>query len=234
MEIHHTLFSATTNKNGKKWSGNETNDKQSRPFTVDLCIQGITLKFEVDTGAAIILISEETYTRNFSSTPLQETSLQLTTYTKDRLQVLGQVTVDVSYGSQNGSYTLYVVKGRGTSLLGHIRLDWKSIASTINSVTSPCYQPLLDKYAEVFKDELGTLKLMKAHLQVQSQATPKFHKPRAVPYALREALERELACLQQLGVLKKVDHSEWAASIIVVPKGDGCLRVCGDCKVTVL
>ena len=82
--------------------------------------------------------------------------------------MLGQVTVDVSYGSQNGSYTLYVVKGRGTSLLGHdwmkhIRLDWKSIASTVNSVTS-CCQPLLDKYAEVFKDELGTLKLMKAHL----------------------------------------------------------------------
>ena len=216
----------------------QVHDKQTRPFTVDLCIQGITLKFEVDTGAAVTLISEETYTRNFSNTPLQETSLQLTTYTKDQLQVLGQVTVDVSYGSQHGSYTLYVVKGRGTSLLGrdwmkHIRLDWKSIASTINSVTSPCYQPLLDKYAEVFKDELGTLKLMKAHLQVQSQATPKFHKPRAVPFALKEALERELARLQQLGVLKKVDHSEWAALIVIVLKGDGCLRVCGDYKVTI-
>ena len=169
---------------------------------------------------------------------MQETSLQLTIYTKDQLQVLGQVTVDVSYGSQNGSYTLYVVKGRGTSLLGrdwmkHIRLDWKSIASTVNSVTSPCYQPLLDKYAEVFKDELGTLKLMKARLQVQTQATPKFHKPRAVPFALKEALERELARLQQLGVLKKVDHSEWAAPIIIVPKRDGCLRVCRDYKVTI-
>ena len=58
---------------------------------------------------------------------------------------------------------------------------------------------------------------MKAHLQVQSQATYKFHVPHAVPFALKEALERELACLQQLGILKKVDHSEWAASIIVVP-----------------
>ena len=146
--------------------------------------------------------------------------------------MLGQVAVDVSYGSQNGSYTLYVVKGRGTSLLGrdwmkHIRLDWKSIASTIKSVTSPCYQPLLDKYADVFKDELGTLNLMKAHLQVQSQATPK---RRAVPFALKEALERELAHLQQLGVLKKVDHSEWAAPIVIVPKGDGCLRVWGVIK----
>ena len=113
---------------------------------------------------------------------------------------MGQVTVDVSCGTQNDRYTLYIIKGTGTSLLGrdwmrHIRLDWKSsIASAVHSVTSPCYQPLLDKYAEVFKD-IHTLKLIKAHLQVQSQAAPKFYKPRAAPFALKEALERELKCL---------------------------------------
>ena len=78
--------------------------------------------------------------------------------------MLGQITVDVSYGTQKDMYTLYVVKGIGTNLLGrdwmrHIKLDWKSIASTVNNVSSPCYQPLLDKYSEVFKDELGTLNL---------------------------------------------------------------------------
>ena len=33
--------------------------------------------------------------------------------------------------------------------------------------------------------------------------------------------------------MKKVDHSEWAAPIVVVPKGDGCLRVCEDYKMTI-
>ena len=46
----------------------------------------------------------------------------------------------------------------------HIQLAWKSISSAVNIVTSQCYQRLLDKYAELFKDELGTLKLTKAHL----------------------------------------------------------------------
>ena len=49
---------------------------------------------------------------------------------------------------------------------------------------------------------------MKAHLQVQSQATYKFHEPHAVPFALKAGLERELACLQLLGVLKKVYRSQ--------------------------
>ena len=216
----------------------QIHSKPSRPFTVDMCIQGTTLTFEVDTGAAVTLISEETYRKHFLSKSLQKTSVRLKTYTDNQVHVLGQITVDVSYGTQKGMYTLFVVKGSGTNLLGrdwmrHIRLDWKSIASTVNNVSSPCYQPLLDKYSEVFKDELGTLKFMKVQLQVHSQVTPKFCKPRPVPFALKEALERELLRLQQLGILQKVNHSAWAAPVVVVPKGDGCIRVCGDYKVTV-
>ena len=143
----------------------------------------------------------------------------------------------MSYDTQNAGYTLYVVKDTSISLLScdwmkYIQLHWKSIASVVNSVTSPCYQPLLHKHTEVFQDELGTLKLMKAYLQVQSQAAPKFHKPHIVSFTLKETLEKELTPLQQLGVLKKVDHSEWAVPIIVEPKGHGCLRICGDYKVT--
>ena len=39
--------------------------------------------------------------------------------------------------------------------------------------------------------------------------------------------------LEQLGILQKVNHSDWAAPGVVVSKGYGCLRVCGYYKVTV-
>ena len=54
-----------------------------------------------------------------------------------------------------------------------------------------------------------------------------------MPFALKEALEKELSRLEQLGILQKVNHSDWAAPIVVVPKGDGCLRVCGNYEVTI-
>ena len=92
------------------------------------------------------------------------------------------MTVDVSYHSQQGSYTLYVVKGLGPNLLGtdwlkHIRLDWKGIVMSVNQVNSLSYQSLLDQYSEVFSNELWTLWYSQAHLKVQPNSKPKFCKP---------------------------------------------------------
>ena len=39
--------------------------------------------FEVDTGEAVAVISEETYREHFPNMPMHETSLQLTTYSKN-------------------------------------------------------------------------------------------------------------------------------------------------------
>ena len=44
---------------------------------------------------------------------------------------------------------------------------------------------LLQKYAEVLKDGLGTLESFKASLHVKPEAQPKFHKPRTAPFSLK-------------------------------------------------
>ena len=164
---------------------------------MELTVQAKSLKFEIDTGASVTLISEEMYNEHCQNTPLQKSSLTLRSYTGQPLQVLGQLTVDVSYHSQQGSYTLYVVKGSRPNLLGrdwlkHIRLEWKGIAMSVNRINSLSYQSLLDQYYEVFSNELGTLLSTQAHLEVQPNSKPKFCKPRQVPFALKEPLEREL------------------------------------------
>ena len=68
---------------------------------------------------------------------------------------------------------------------------------------------------------------------MQPGAAPKFCKPRSVPYATKQAVENELDRLESSGILEKVSYSEWAAPIVVVPKKDGKIRLCGDYKVTV-
>ena len=91
----------------------------------------------------------------------------------------------------------------------------------------------MQKYDEVFQEELGTLKGIEAKLVVQENAVPKFYKPRSVLYAIRGGIEKDLERLENLGVIEKINYSDWAAPIVPVPKADGTIRICGDYKVTV-
>ena len=50
---------------------------------------------------------------------------------------------------------------------------------------------------------------------------------------MTEAVEVELNKLEEHGVIIKVDRSDWASPIVVVPKADGSVRICGDYKVTI-
>ena len=72
-----------------------------------------------------------------------------------------------------------------------------------------------------------------ATLTVKDSAGPKFHRPRLVPFAVREAVSKELDRLEKLKILEKVEHSQWAAPIVPVPKSNGQFRICGDYKSTI-
>ncbi|KAK6323267.1 hypothetical protein J4Q44_G00056060 [Coregonus suidteri] len=49
----------------------------------------------------------------------------------------------------------------------------------------------------------------------------------------KEAVEKELERLQKNNIIKKVERSDWATPIVVVPKKDKTVRMCSDYKVTV-
>ena len=90
---------------------------------------------------------------------------------------------------------------------------------------------MLDKYSQVFCDELGTMVGQKA---TTPEARPRFHKARTVPYAYRQSVEEELDRLVAEGILEPIDSSDWAAPIVPVIKSDKkSVRICGDFRVTV-
>ena len=213
-------------------------EKSHPPFTVELVINGCPVIFEVDTGAAVTIVSQEVYRKMFPNLELQPSSVLLKSYTGNQVQVQGEAQVDVQYGEQQGTFTMYVVSGKGSCLLGrdwlkHIRLEWKSIAAMAIKDGQSRLEGLFQKYKEVFAENLGRLKTATVKLQIKPDTTPKFFKPRPVPYAIRELLEHELDRLEAAGIIEKVEHSEWAAPVVPVPKGDGKLRLCGDYKITI-
>ena len=118
----------------------------------------------------------------------------------------------------------------GQDWLRHIiiRLNWTTI-STIHAEHS--VKQLCQKYDTVFK-KVGFIKPYKASLIIQAKAKPKFRKARPVPYSIKEDVGKQLDQLEADGVLTRVDYSEWATPLVVVPKPNGKIRLCGDFKVT--
>ena len=93
-------------------------------------------------------------------------------------------------------------------------------------------EEMLQRYHEVFREELGTAKTPAVSLTVKDRSQPKFVRARPVPLAIKEAIGREIDRLENIGVLEKVEFSRWATPIVPVPKADGTFRLCGNYKVT--
>lgn len=207
------------------------------PWLVQVQVDNHDLTMEIDTGASVSIISEEAYHKTWPAADapiLQKTSVKLRMYTGTQIVVLGVIKVKLHYQSQRVDVPLLVVRGKGPNLLGrdilrHIRLDW----AEIHQLKADSHKAILEKYPQVFKDELGTLRGHTAKICVDSRAIPVFCKPRVVPYALREQVEEELERLQRDGVIEPVQFSQWAAPIVPVPKPNGAIRICGDYKITV-
>ena len=198
-----------------------------------LRIKNTPLHMELDTGAAVSLISEETWRRRLHKIPLKGTDVRLRTYTRESINVLGEAVVTVVYGEQEAKLPILVVPGNGPSLLRRnwlklIRLNWPEIKKVSLELDA-----LLSKFKNLFKDELGTVQNYQVKLHVKPEAPPRFCKARAVPHALKEPIEQELERLEHLKIIEKVNHSEWAAPVVPVLKPDGHIRLCGDYKITI-
>ena len=102
------------------------------PVCETLELNGVPVRMEVDTGVAVSLISQKTQQRFFPAQTLEKPSVRLTTYTTESISVVGMMQVQVKYRDYEGEHTLYIVQGKGPTLLGrdwlqHVQLDWRSL-----------------------------------------------------------------------------------------------------------
>ena len=205
------------------------------PLTISVKINEKQVLMELDTGAAVSLVSEDTRKQHWPEQQLRESTARLKTYSGEHLEVLGSMDVEVAYGEQQVILPLLVVKGGGPSLFGRnwlekIKLDWPAI----HKVQDNPLDGILAQYQHVFQEGLGTLVGYNAQIQIDPTATPKFCKARTVPYAYRELVNKELDRLVEQGILTPVSFADWAAPIVPVLKSDKqSVRICGDFKRTV-
>ena len=221
-------------------------------FTVQVTVGNVPMTFTVDTAASVSIISEATYQQNFSKFALDPPTCRLRSYEGSLISIVGEITVPVKYDFENQSATLKltVARGRKVPLLGrswlkYLKLDWPNI---FNAVLGPVYSvqsvaesssstvsKLLHKYSSVFEPVAAhhVIKGFKADIKLREGEAPVFVKARPVPYAMKPVVEGQLDKEVAAGIWTRIKNSKSASPIVVAPKNDRTVRICGDYKVTI-
>ncbi len=87
---------------------------------------------------------------------------------------------------------------------------------------------LLKEYKDLFDGTLGKFTGKPYDIKLKPDATPQHVRSFPVPKLHELTLKTELDRLVKLGVLKKVNRSEWGAPTFVIPKKDGSVRFISD------
>lgn len=120
MRVCRTRLSMRSSKNTPASTGDEAHcvdeeplfymsRKRTPPLLVTVKVNGELCEMEVDTGAGISLVSEETYRKKWKGSQipvLRPSDVRIQTYTGETVRVLGVATVTAEYGRQTNELNL--------------------------------------------------------------------------------------------------------------------------------
>ena len=147
-----------------------TTGQGSPPWKVTVCVNGVNLEMEVDSGATFSVIGENQLPMWSSPLVLQPSPVKLRTFTGEVIIPKGEAEVKVEYGGQICRLPLLVTPGKRPALLGRnwlsdLRLNLKELAQQhqVHQVLSDAASGK-DQFPCPFQEEPGKLEGFKGHV----------------------------------------------------------------------
>lgn len=210
-------------------------------YKIPVEINGIFMNVICDTGAPLSLMSHGTYMKHFSSKSLQACTVPFTSYGGNRITVVGKFDTNIKYRGLTKSISMIVTDTDSPILLARnflrkfkFELVQMNDSTTINAINSfdEIIAHIKRDFSVVFDGTLGAYNVCEISLQLEDNAKPVFCKPRAIPFAWKGKIEKQLNELVQIGVLEPIDNSDWGTPLVPILKPNGSIRICGDYKST--
>lgn len=199
-------------------------------WIVPLTVNETIIPFKIDTGAQVNLLSIDDYKTLTVKSKIHPVKMKVTGYTGESVPVKGSCVVTLKHKGQRLKTQLLIVEKSVQPILGLSvceKLDLVRRVFVVNSQTGTDHDSLMREYKDVFEG-LGCLP-GEHKISVDDTVTPVVHACRKVPFALRQKLKDELARMEKLNVIKKIDEpTDWVSSLVVVQKPNGALRICLD------
>ena len=196
---------------------NEVSDINDE-ISMQLFIEGSDLiKVKLDTGAEVNVMPVQVYNSlKTKSKVLQPTKVKLTAYRGNRISVLGTCQLKCKYRKEAYNLEVFVVNATAPTALSLKTCQDLSLIKVLMTVNKP------DENANCDHEY---------HIQLKQGVKPVVHAARKIPVSLRDKVKRELEQMEKLNIIRRVDEpTEWASSMVVVPKPNGEVRICLDTR----
>lgn len=214
-------------------------------FEIGDCV----VSFLVDCGAEVNVIPLGLYKQVTGDCQLQLINPPLNTslaaYGGSDIRTIGTVELVLKLLKRPHKVKFHIASGKGDPIVGlrsSLDLGLISFGPEVEIRTSPRHitsviplvlrskEEVRSYFADVFSDEVGDLRVTH-HIKVNASVQPVIHAQRRVPEPIRPAVKKKLDELVAKKVLEPVtEPTEWVSSMVVVPKKDGTVRLCIDCK----
>ena len=187
---NEVLLAANQEGTGESFPVHRCEIRREEPLYTFVDVDGVSTKFEIDTGASLTVIGEDEYLRYFGGSKLLPTQVKLKTFSGECIRPVGMLEVSVQESGETQKLPLIVTPGNTPNLLGRnwlkqVKLNWAEMFDVKKVDDVPIgLDKLLEKHSVVFEKGLGTFKDVKVKIELQEGAQPKYMKARPVPYAI--------------------------------------------------
>ena len=134
------------------------------------------------------------------------------------------------YGPKSWKATIYVLDDLDRPLLGRLACQKLGVVAKVDEIASPERSPghMKRTHPKVFTG-LGCMP-GEYEIKLREGVTPfNLTTPRRIPIPLLPKVQAELKRMENMEVMEKVDQpTEWCSPVVVVPKKNGKVRICGD------
>ncbi|KAF2900540.1 hypothetical protein ILUMI_05646 [Ignelater luminosus] len=174
-----------------------SNNKYVEPVKIEVLVNNELM--EIDAGAGV--------------------NIRVSMYTKDMVKPEGEFLAQVKYKDiEVENCRIIVVRDGSAYIIGRDLLklfkiiidcdDSKRALNIIEKTDNRDLNILLKKYEALFKEELGCFIHEKVDLKIEPNVKPVFVKPRPIPFAFKEQINKELNELEKRGVISKIESAD--------------------------
>uniref|UniRef100_A0A914W055 RNA-directed DNA polymerase n=1 Tax=Plectus sambesii TaxID=2011161 RepID=A0A914W055_9BILA len=194
---------------------------------VALSINGHPVRLKYDTGAAVTIVNATTWA-SMGKPNLKPSLIRCHDFNSNKIIVKEQTSVQVYYNNKSVTLPL-LVAAKGDDIMGQpwiraLQLCHCSFNKAL-STTSYVFSVSPSPQAMGAGDKRSTKALLHDFPLIFE---PGLGHSRPLPFAVYDAVDKEIDWWEQQGIIQPVNHSEWAAPIVIAPKPGGQIRIYVD------